>query len=92
MLNLRLLSIPAELELSPRSLPILSGDMPHLESITLPFFPYGQKVVQLTHLTSINITVDRSPLADVIWLFVNNPELRMAMLRGMFLDESCQRQ
>ena len=90
MPNLRLLSILAEPGLSPCSLPILSGDMPHLESITLPFFPYGQQVVQLTHLTSISITVDYSALADVIGLFANNPELRSATLCGTFSDESCR--
>ena len=90
MANLRLLSIFAEPGLSPCSLPILSGGMPHLESITLPFFPYGQQVVQLTHLTSINITVDYSTLADVIRLFANNTKLRSATLCGAFSDESCQ--
>ena len=90
MPNLRLLSILAEPGLSPCLLPILSRDMPHLKSITLPFFPYGPQVVQLTHLTSINITVDYSALADVMGLFANNPELRSATLCGTFSDESCR--
>jgi len=64
--------------------------MPHLESITLPFFPYSQQVIQLTRLVSINITVDYSALADVIGLFANNPGLRSATLCGTFSDDSCQ--
>jgi len=90
MPNLRLLSILAEPGLSPCSLPILSRDMPHLKSITPHFFPYGRQIVQLTHLTSINIAVDYSTLADVIRLFANNPELRSATLCGTFSDESCR--
>jgi len=90
MSNLRMLSIIAEPGPTPYRLPILSGDMPSLESITLSFFSYRQQVVQLTHLTTINITVQYSALADVIGLFVNNPKLRSATLCGSFRDKSCQ--
>ena len=90
--NLRQLSIIAEPGFTPYWLPILSGGMPHLESITLPFFSYGEQVVQLTHLTTINITVEYSALTDVVGLFANNPKLRSAALCGTFRDTSSQRQ
>jgi len=90
MPNLRMLSVIAEPGLTPCWFPILSGDMPYLESITLPFFSYGEQVVQLTHLTTIDITVECSALADVVGLFANNPELRSATLCGSFRDKSCQ--
>ena len=91
MPNLRLLSILAEPGLTPHPLPILSGGMPRLESLTLSFFSYEQQVTQLTHLTTINITVDYSALTNVIGLFANNPKLRSAILCGSFRDKSCQR-
>ena len=91
MPNLRLLSIIAEPGFTPQKLPILSGGMPNLESITLPFFSYGQQVVQLTHLTAINITVEYSSLTDVLGLFANNPKLRNATLCGSFRDSNCMR-
>jgi hypothetical protein len=90
--NLRLLSIPAEPGLTPYWLPILTGGMPSLEGITLSFFSYGQQVAQLTHLTTINITVEYTALEDVAGLFENNPKLKNATLCGSFRDKSCQRQ
>ena len=92
MPNLRLLSVIAEPGLTPHLLPILSGGMPHLETITLPFFSYGQQVAQLTHLTTMNITVDYSALADILGLFVNNPKLKSAALCGSFRDKGCWQQ
>ena len=91
MPNLRLLSILAEPGLTPHWLPILSGGMPNLESITLSFFSYSQQVSQLTHLTTINITVEYTALADVVGLFANNPNLKNASLCGSFRDKNCQR-
>jgi len=91
MPNLRHLSILAEPGLTPYWLPILTRGMPNLESITLSFFSYGQQVAQLTHLTTINITVEYTALADVVGLFANNPKLRNAVLCGSFRDKSCQR-
>ena len=91
MPNLRRLSILAEPGLTPYWLPILSGDMPDLESMTLPLFSYGQQVAQLAHLTTINITVKYTALADVVGLFANNPKLRSAALCGSFRDKSCKR-
>ena len=91
MPDLRELSILAEPGLTTYWLPILSGGMPHLESITLSVFSYGQQVVQLTHLSTINITVEYSTLAEVVELFANNPKLRSATLCGSFRNKSCQR-
>ena len=92
MPNLHKLSILANSGVTSYSLPILSENMPSLESVTLPFSPYKQGVIQLAFLTTINITVDNSALADVIELFVNNPKLRSATLCGTFRNKSCQRQ
>ncbi|KAF9649563.1 hypothetical protein BDM02DRAFT_3186196 [Thelephora ganbajun] len=91
MSNIRMLSIIAEPELTPCWLPILSGSIPHLESITLPFSSYAQQVVQLANLTTVNITVEYSALTDVVELFASNPKLRSATLCGSFRDKSCQR-
>ena len=92
MPNLRLLSVIAEPGLTPHLLPIFSGGMPHLETITLPFFSYGQQLAQLTHLATMNITVDDSALADVFGLFANNPKLKCAVLCGSFRGKSCLQQ
>ena len=89
--NLRLLSVITGRGLSSCSLPFLSGDMPHLENITLSFLAFGDQILQLTHLTTINITVERSTLKDVAELFVNNPKLKSATLCGSFSGRSCQR-
>ena len=91
MPNLRELSILAEPGLTTHWLPILSGDMPRLERITLSAFSYSQQVVQLAHLSTINITVEYSTLVEVVELFANNPKLRSATLCGSFRNKCCQR-
>jgi len=92
MPNLRALSIIAEPGIAPYRLPILSGGMPHLESISLSLFSYGDQVVQLTQLTEVNITVQCSTLTDVVRLFANNPKLRSATLCGLLRNQRHQQQ
>lgn len=91
MPNLRVLSITTGLGIPSYPLPFLSGSMPHLKSIILPFFVCWKQVVQLAHLTAINITVHHSSLTNVVQLFANNPKLTTASLSGSFRETECQR-